>query len=311
MLLVDARSAARTAADGSLVPLAEQDRGRWDRAGDRGGRRARHRRALERAARALPAPGRDRRRARRGPERRGDRLAADRRAVPVAGARGAQPDGHAQPRRGGRRWPTARARASTCWPRWTATSGSPGTTASTPSAPICSSCAGDRAGARRRLPRRGPPHHEPARAALSQPACGTSLPWMSRTPGRLRPSCASDDPGGTAHDQGVHRPRDLPRRLHGGPEPAPRRALRRRRRRAPAPLDVRGARRERRRDRARHCRGRVHHGPQHVRRPAAAPGTWTGRAGGATIRRTTRPSSSSPTTSASRSRWRAARRSRS
>ena len=31
MLLVDARSAARTAADGSLVPLAEQDRSRWDR----------------------------------------------------------------------------------------------------------------------------------------------------------------------------------------------------------------------------------------------------------------------------------------
>lgn len=31
MLLIDARRAARTAADGSLVPLGEQDRGRWDR----------------------------------------------------------------------------------------------------------------------------------------------------------------------------------------------------------------------------------------------------------------------------------------
>ena len=31
MLLTDARHAARTAPDGSLVPLAEQDRGRWDR----------------------------------------------------------------------------------------------------------------------------------------------------------------------------------------------------------------------------------------------------------------------------------------
>ncbi len=30
MLLTDARRAARTAADGSLVPLAEQDRSRWD-----------------------------------------------------------------------------------------------------------------------------------------------------------------------------------------------------------------------------------------------------------------------------------------
>jgi predicted RNA polymerase sigma factor len=32
MLLTDARRAARTAADGSLVPLAEQDRSRWDTA---------------------------------------------------------------------------------------------------------------------------------------------------------------------------------------------------------------------------------------------------------------------------------------
>ncbi|MFH9424096.1 RNA polymerase sigma factor [Streptomyces sp. NPDC017529] len=32
MLLTDARRAARTGADGSLVPLAEQDRGRWDKA---------------------------------------------------------------------------------------------------------------------------------------------------------------------------------------------------------------------------------------------------------------------------------------
>ena len=32
MLLTDARRAARTRADGSLVPLAEQDRGRWDHA---------------------------------------------------------------------------------------------------------------------------------------------------------------------------------------------------------------------------------------------------------------------------------------
>jgi predicted RNA polymerase sigma factor len=31
MLLTDARRAARTSADGALVPLAEQDRGLWDR----------------------------------------------------------------------------------------------------------------------------------------------------------------------------------------------------------------------------------------------------------------------------------------
>jgi RNA polymerase sigma-70 factor (ECF subfamily) len=33
MLLIQARRAARTTADGALVPLAEQDRGRWDRRG--------------------------------------------------------------------------------------------------------------------------------------------------------------------------------------------------------------------------------------------------------------------------------------
>ena len=38
MLLHHARRAARTAPDGSLVPLAEQDRGRWDTAADRRGR---------------------------------------------------------------------------------------------------------------------------------------------------------------------------------------------------------------------------------------------------------------------------------
>jgi predicted RNA polymerase sigma factor len=32
MLLTDARRAARTGPDGELIPLAEQDRGRWDRA---------------------------------------------------------------------------------------------------------------------------------------------------------------------------------------------------------------------------------------------------------------------------------------
>ena len=43
MLLTDARRAARTGADGALIPLAEQDRSRWDAALDRRGRRARHR----------------------------------------------------------------------------------------------------------------------------------------------------------------------------------------------------------------------------------------------------------------------------
>ena len=43
MLLTDARRPARIDADGELVPLAEQDRGRWDPAADRRGHRAGHR----------------------------------------------------------------------------------------------------------------------------------------------------------------------------------------------------------------------------------------------------------------------------
>ena len=56
-------------------------------------------------------------------------------------------------------------------------------------------------------------------------------------------------------------------------------------------------------------RRRLHHGPQDVRRRRRRRGTRAGRAGGATTRRSTRRSSCSPTTRASRSRWRAARRS--
>ena len=40
MLLIDARRPARTDAGGELVPLAEQDRTRWDRRADRRGHRA-------------------------------------------------------------------------------------------------------------------------------------------------------------------------------------------------------------------------------------------------------------------------------
>ena len=43
MLLTEARRPARTGADGELIPLAEQDRTRWDREAHRRGRRADHR----------------------------------------------------------------------------------------------------------------------------------------------------------------------------------------------------------------------------------------------------------------------------
>ena len=100
MLLTDARRPARTRADGALVPLAEQDRARWDRRADRGGRRA------DRARRSPAAPigpyqlqAAIAARARRGGPLRGHRLAPDPRALRAARAPRARPDGHAQPDR--------------------------------------------------------------------------------------------------------------------------------------------------------------------------------------------------------------------
>jgi RNA polymerase sigma factor (sigma-70 family) len=94
MLLTDARRAARTRPDGGLVPLAEQDRALWD-------------------ARSLPAPGRDRRRSRRGRALRGHRLAADSRPVRPAAQPRARADDQPQPdrRRGHGPRPARRAAA--------------------------------------------------------------------------------------------------------------------------------------------------------------------------------------------------------
>ena len=102
MLLTDARRAARIGENGTLVPLAEQDRTRWDQAAHRRGHRTHRGRTTDRAGRPVPTAGRDYRRARRGSPRRGHRLAADRDAVPDARRPHAEPDRHAQPRgRGG------------------------------------------------------------------------------------------------------------------------------------------------------------------------------------------------------------------
>ena len=114
MLLTEARRPARTAADGSLVPLAEQDRSLWLRP-DRGGRRARHLEPGIDAGRPLPASGRDRGGARRGTNRRGHRLGAGAHALRDARAHGAGADGDARSRRrprhgaraGGRGWPSS------------------------------------------------------------------------------------------------------------------------------------------------------------------------------------------------------------
>ncbi len=82
MLLTEARRAARTSADGALVLLADQDRGRWG---------------------PVPDPGGHQRRAQRRAGRGGHRLAADPAALrPVARGRPG-PGGGAQPGRRGRR----------------------------------------------------------------------------------------------------------------------------------------------------------------------------------------------------------------
>ena len=60
MLLHHARRASRTAADGSLVPLAEQDRTRWDTDVDRRGRRDPAGGPRPRPAGRVPGPGRHR-----------------------------------------------------------------------------------------------------------------------------------------------------------------------------------------------------------------------------------------------------------
>ena len=115
MLLTHARSAARTDADGDLIPLDQQDRSRWDARAHRAWHRADRAGAPGRTGRAVPTPGRDRCRTRRIGHQRRDRLAPDRGALPDAGTyrpvadRGAQPgscDRHGE--RARRRAPRAR-----------------------------------------------------------------------------------------------------------------------------------------------------------------------------------------------------------
>ena len=98
MLLTDARRAARTGPDGSLIAMDEQDRGLWDGPQIAEGVALIQLGSAARRDRALPAPGRDRRPARRGGLRRRDRLAADPGDLRGAAARLGHPAGAAQPR---------------------------------------------------------------------------------------------------------------------------------------------------------------------------------------------------------------------
>jgi RNA polymerase sigma-70 factor (ECF subfamily) len=99
MLLHDARRATRIDAAGALVPLEEQDRGRWQRDAIAEGL-ATLQAALAGVAAGLPAAGGDRRAPRRGRACASHRLGADRGALRRPAARAAEPRGRAQRGRG-------------------------------------------------------------------------------------------------------------------------------------------------------------------------------------------------------------------
>ncbi len=134
MLLIEARRAARTTADGDLVLLADQDRELWDRDLIAEGPGPRPALPAAQPARPVPDPGGNQRRPQRRVHRGGDRLAADPAAVrPAPGGR-PEPGRSSQPRgRRGRGRGTARGTR----PRRRALRSST-TTCSTPSAPTCS-----------------------------------------------------------------------------------------------------------------------------------------------------------------------------
>ncbi|MFD7769662.1 DUF6596 domain-containing protein [Streptomyces sp. NPDC059787] len=95
----DARRPARSRPDGALVPLTEQDRSRWSREYIAEGVALGTDAPAPRTARPVPAPGSDRRGARRGGAGGGHRPAADPGAPPAARTHGAHPShGDARPR---------------------------------------------------------------------------------------------------------------------------------------------------------------------------------------------------------------------
>ena len=145
MLLTDARRrgphrrARRTGAARPAGPLA------LGRGGDRRGQPGARRGGRRGRGRPLPAAGGDRRRPRPGAPRRGHRLGRDPRPLRPARRGRAGADGGAQPRRRGGDGRTGRRRGWSCSPR--SSRGSKATTASTRSAPTCSSWPATGAGA--------------------------------------------------------------------------------------------------------------------------------------------------------------------
>ena len=102
MLLHDARRDARVGPNGEIVLLDDQDRVALGRRPDRRGPGARRGRPARAPARAVPAPGGDRRAPRRGDDPGRHGLAADRLALRLAPADGAVTRRRAQPGRSGR-----------------------------------------------------------------------------------------------------------------------------------------------------------------------------------------------------------------
>ncbi len=107
MLLTDARRSARSGPDGELIPLAEQDRTRWDRQEIAEGIALISGDPFQRLDRRVSAAGRHRGDPRRGTACGGHGLAANPGAVQPAQAHVGQPDGGAQSRHRRRdgQWP--------------------------------------------------------------------------------------------------------------------------------------------------------------------------------------------------------------
>ena len=170
MLLTDARRPARVRDDGSLVPLAEQDRMRWDRRAIEEGTALISANAGGDTGRPLPAPGGDCGGPRRGTLDGGHGLAADPRPLRVARQGRARPDGHAQPDRRARDGPRPGSRAC----RARARRGGSGPCRASPGRcrPRAPARAGrERGRCRRGVPARRTPHPEHPRAALPRGTC--------------------------------------------------------------------------------------------------------------------------------------------
>ena len=147
MLLTDARRATRTTADGALVPIAEQDRGRWDREAIAEGV------ALVSGALADPRPARTscRQPSRRCTwRRRGPRTPTGRRSWSCTGCWPGSTRARwcGSTRRSRWPWSPARGPGWSCWTRWPPTTGWPSTTGWPRCGPTCSNSPVTRDGAR-------------------------------------------------------------------------------------------------------------------------------------------------------------------